>query len=100
MSYMSHVNGRGNRRQARPRHSFYEQWGMEARKLVSTGNYRGDTGKLEDLYIVRPSARSKLMEVGITVGDLATCILVVAFVATMAYAIGPGMDRCIDVLGW
>lgn len=81
------------------RPSLYSQWGMEARQLVSTGKYRGDTGRLEDLYLIKPR-HSKLMEVGMTVEDLATIAAVIVTLAITAYAMGPGIDNCIAVLGW
>ena len=99
MSYLSNLNGRGKFAD-RPRRSLYDQWGMEARRLVSTGKYRGDTGAIADYYIIAPRSRSKLLEVGMTVGDLVACIALVAFIGITAYAIGPGMDACIAAMGW
>jgi hypothetical protein len=96
MSYMQEVNRRG---EPTPRRTFYPQRGMEAPVLRSTGCYRGDTGNLPDLYLIRPR-RNPLLNTGMTVLDLAVILAVLVSIAVTVYAIGPGMDRCIDALGW
>jgi hypothetical protein len=93
MSYMNEVNRHG------PRRTFYPQRGMEAPVLRSTGCYRGDTGSLLDLYLIRPR-KNPLLDMGMTVLDLAVILAVLVSIAVTVYAMGPGMDRCIDVLGW
>lgn len=98
MSYMGKVNGRG-KFGSRPRPSLYEQWGMEAARLVSTGRYRGDTGELGDLYLIRPRGDG-LLRLGMTVLDLGLALGAAAFLAAYAYVLGPGMDAAIDALGW
>jgi hypothetical protein len=93
MSNMNEVN------RHEPRRTFYPQRGMEAPVLRSTGCYRGDTGNLPDLYLIRPR-RNPLLDTGMTVLDLAVILAVLVSIAVTVYAMGPGMDRCIDALGW
>jgi hypothetical protein len=93
MSYMNEVNRHV------PRRTFYPQRGMEAPVLRSTGCYRGDTGSLPDLYLIKPR-KNPLLDAGMTVLDLAVILAVLVSIAVTVYAMGPGMDRCIDALGW
>ena len=102
MSYLSEVNARRAAKQA-PRRSMYPQWGMDEPRQVSTGRYRGDTGMVSDLYLIRPHGWG-LLSTGMTVADLAVGIAAGAFAAVWLWLIGQvvgiGIDNFLDKMGY
>ena len=101
MSYLSQVNARRAGKHA-PRRSMYPQWGMDEARPVSTGRYRGDTGDVQDLYLIRPRGCG-LLSTGMTVADLAVSVSVGLFAAfwlwLMGQGAGIGIDGYLDSIG-
>ena len=80
----------------------YEQWGMEEPRYVSNAHslYRGGQRDLLMRYIIAPSDRARVLNMGYTVLDALLSIGVAAFMLLLAHAIGAGIDGYLDSMGW
>ena len=80
----------------------YEQWGMEEPRYVSNAHslYRGGQRDLLMRYIIAPSDRARVLNMGYTVLDALLSIGVAAFMLLLAHAIGMGLDGYLDSMGW
>jgi hypothetical protein len=51
-------------------------------------------------YIIAPSDRAKVLNMGFTVLDALLSIAVAAFLLLLVYAVGVGIDGYLEVMGW
>jgi hypothetical protein len=100
MDYIQLDGGRGNR-QVKPRRQDYPLWGIEDPRREWNGHslYRG--GQRDPLmrYIIAPSDRAKVLNMGFTVLDALLSIAVAAFMLLMIHAVGVGIDGYLDLYG-
>lgn len=90
------------RRAAKHEPRLYEQWGMETPRYVSNAHslYRGGQRDLLMRYIIAPSDRARVLNMGYTVLDALLSIGVAAFMLLLVHAIGAGLDGYLDSMGW
>ena len=90
------------RRAAKHEPRLYEQWGLEEPRYVSNAHslYRGGQRDLLMRYIIAPSDRARVLNMGYTVLDALLSIAVAAFLLLLAWAIGAGIDGYLDSMGW
>ena len=90
------------RRAAKHEPRLYEQWGMEEPRYVSNAHslYRGGQRDLLMRYIIAPSDRARVLNMGYTVLDALLSIGVAAFMLLLVHAIGAGLDGYLDSMGW
>ena len=90
------------RRAAKHEPRLYEQWGMEEPRYVSNAHslYRGGQRDLLMRYIIAPSDRARVLNMGYTVLDALLSIGVAAFMLLLVHAIGMGLDGYLDSMGW
>ena len=90
------------RRAAKHEPRLYEQWGLEEPRYVSNAHslYRGGQRDLLMRYIIAPSDRARVLNMGYTVLDALLSIGVAAFMLLLVHAIGAGLDGYLDSMGW
>lgn len=90
------------RQAAKHQPRLYEQWGMETPRYVSNAHslYRGGQRDLLMRYIIAPSDRAKVLNLGFTVLDALLSIAVAAFLLLLAQAVGIGFDGYLGAMGW
>ena len=95
-------NIKAARRAAKHEPRLYEQWGLEEPRYMSNAHslYRGGQRDLLMRYIIAPSDRAHVLNMGFTVLDLLITVGVVAFMLLLGNAFGMALDSCADALGW
>ena len=80
----------------------YPLMGMEEPRFTSNAHslYRGGQRDLLMRYIIAPSDRARVLNMGYTVLDALLSIGVAAFMLLLVHAIGVGIDGYLDTMGW
>jgi hypothetical protein len=80
----------------------YPLMGIEEPRFTSNAHslYRGGQRDLLMRYIIAPSDRAKVLNLGFTVLDALLSIAVAAFLLLLAHAVGIGFDGYLDAMGW
>ena len=80
----------------------YPLMGIEEPRFTSNAHslYRGGQRDLLMRYIIAPSDRAKVLNMGFTVLDALLSIAVAAFLLLLVHATGLALDGCFDKLGW
>ena len=80
----------------------YPLMGMEEPRFTSNAHslYRGGQRDLLMRYIIAPSDRARVLNMGYTVLDALLSIGVAAFMLLLVHAIGVGIDGYLNVMGW
>jgi hypothetical protein len=96
------MNNEGKARRAAKHTPRYPLMGIEEPRFTSNAHslYRGGQRDLLMRYIIAPSDRAKVLNLGFTVLDALLSIAVAAFLLLLAQAVGIGFDGYLDAMGW
>jgi hypothetical protein len=96
------MNDAGKARRAAKHTPRYPLMGIEEPRFTSNAHslYRGGQRDMLMRYIIAPSDRAKVLNLGFTVLDALLSIAVAAFLLLLAQAVGIGFDGYLDAMGW